>query len=184
MKIEKYFVLFVLIILTLTQTSYAIEVAPRISDREIIESLSELKAGQKALNQRFDAQNKSINQRFDAQNKSINQRFVSFEKRFTGLEKRFDSFERSINQQFDRLWTLMLVFISGIFVLIGYSIWDRKATLRPLEKRMDALEKELQRDLELRHDKGSLLTRLLQALRELAKKDEKLAGVLRSFSLL
>jgi len=31
-----------------------VEVAPRISDREIIESLAELKAGQKALEEKMD----------------------------------------------------------------------------------------------------------------------------------
>jgi len=33
---------------------FAVETAPRISDREIIESLATLKEGQKALNERFD----------------------------------------------------------------------------------------------------------------------------------
>ena len=32
----------------------AVEIAPRISDREIIESLATLKEGQKALKERFD----------------------------------------------------------------------------------------------------------------------------------
>jgi len=162
MKIEKYFVLFILIILTLTQASYAVEVAPRISDREIIESLAELKAGQKALSLRFESVDKHFDQRFD------------------GINQRFDD----MNKRFDQMWNLMLVIIAGIFGLIGFIVWDRKTALRPLEKRMDSLEKDLQHDLELRHEKGSLLTRLVQALRELAKQDEKLACVLRSFSLL
>ena len=34
--------------------SYGVEQAPRISDREIIEALAELKAGQQALHQRFE----------------------------------------------------------------------------------------------------------------------------------
>ena len=37
----------------LSTTVQAIEVAPRITDREIIESLAELKAGQKAMDKRF-----------------------------------------------------------------------------------------------------------------------------------
>jgi len=40
---------------------YAIEKADRISDREIIEKLTRLEEGQKALNQRFD----DMNRRFD-----------------------------------------------------------------------------------------------------------------------
>ena len=44
---------------------YAVEVAPRISDREIIESLAELKTGQQAINKRIDDLQVSTNQRFD-----------------------------------------------------------------------------------------------------------------------
>ena len=100
-------------VLIFTQASYAVEITPRISDREIIESLAELKAGQKALNQRFDQQNQSINQRFEHQNQSINQRFEDMDKRF------------------DQIWNLMLVIITGIFGLIGFIVWDRKTALRP-----------------------------------------------------
>jgi len=49
---------------------------------------------------------------------------------------------------------------------------------------MDRLERELHRDLELQHEEGSRLTRLVKVLREMAKTDEKLAAVLRSFSLM
>jgi hypothetical protein len=43
-----------LVLLTLTVSSaLAVEVAPRISDREIIESLAELKVGRKGLQQQI-----------------------------------------------------------------------------------------------------------------------------------
>ena len=52
-----------------------VEVAPRISDREIIERLSKLEEGQKQLrsemNQRFEA----IDQRFETLESQMNQRF-------------------------------------------------------------------------------------------------------------
>jgi len=138
----------IILLLMLTQLSYAVDVAPRISDREIIESLIELKAGQKAINQRFESLEKSIDQRFD---------FIS---------------------------NLMLVMLAGIFGLIGFIIWDRKTALKPLEKRLEAFERDVQHDLELRHENGSLLTRLVKSLQELAKQDEKVAVILRKFSLL
>ena len=137
----------------------AVETAPRISDREIIESLTELKAEQKALEARMD-------QRFEAFQQQIDQRF------------------EAVDQQFDKICTLMLVMIAGIFGLIGYIVWDRKTALRPVEQRLIALESEFHRDLEIQHEEGSRLTRLVEVLREMAKSDEKLANVLRSFSLL
>lgn len=154
----KGWVVAMLLVLTTPAVS-AVEVAPRISDREIIESLAELKAGQKALEERMDHRFVAIEGRFD-------QRFVSMEKRFAFVEN------------------LMLVTITGIFGLIGYIVWDRKTALRPVEERLTRMESELHRDLEIRHEGGSIPTRLVKALRELAKKDERLAGVLRSFSLL
>ena len=64
----KFFILtYFLIFTSLSVNVLALETAPRISDREIIESLATLKEGQKTINQRFDA----VNQRFDA----ANQRF-------------------------------------------------------------------------------------------------------------
>ena len=74
--------------------------------------------------------------------------------------------------------------IAGIFGLIGYTVWDRKTALRPVEQRLIALESEFHRDLEIQHEEGSRLTRLVKVLREMAKSDEKLANVLCNFSLL
>ena len=74
--------------------------------------------------------------------------------------------------------------MAGIMSLIGFVIWDRKTANRPFDKKMIKLEANLSHDLELRHEKGSLPTHLLQALRKLSENDPKLSGVLRSFSLL
>ena len=56
--------------------------------------------------------------------------------------------------------------------------------LKPVVERLEHLEKDVMRDLDINHKDGSLLTRLVMAMRELAKQDEKVASVLRSFSLL
>ncbi len=137
-----------LLLVVVAPSVIAVDVAPRISDREIIESLAELKAGQRALEAKMD-------QRFEA-----------------------------VDQRFNFLENLLMVIIAGIFGLIGYIVWDRKTALRPVEERLIKLENELHRDLEIQHEDGSRLTRLVKVLREMAKQDEKLANVLRSFSLL
>ena len=125
--------------------------APRITDREIIEGLADLKGEIRAIDQRFEA----VDQRFD-----------------------------QMDTQFDKIWNLMLVMIAGIFGLIGFIVWDRKTALKPLETRLDRIEAELHNDLEIQHQQGSKITRLINALRELAQTDPKVAGVLKSFSLL
>nr|VFJ64586.1 MAG: hypothetical protein BECKDK2373C_GA0170839_111910 [Candidatus Kentron sp. DK] len=201
------------------QPAGAVEVAPRISDREIIESLSALKEGQKSLDARLDAMEKRFDQRFEDMEKRFDERFAAIDQRFESMEKRFnerfESMEKELNERFKAIdqrfkavdqrfeaidrrfdsierilgWVLNLlsVLILGIIGLVGFVIWDRKTALRPLEKRVTALEiteEKLQNELELRHEEGSRFSRLLQALRERAKMDPELAAVLRSYSLL
>jgi hypothetical protein len=119
----------------------AVDVAPRISDREIIESLATLKQGQKDHAQRI-----------------------------TDLQ------------------TTMLALAGGMFTLIismfGYIAWDRRTYMRPIQERMDRYETILHKELDITNDAGSVLTRLVKALKQLAKTDQKVAEVLRSFSLL
>ncbi|MEA1969272.1 MAG: hypothetical protein U9N77_13785, partial [Thermodesulfobacteriota bacterium] len=87
--------------------AYAYDTAPRITDREIVESLVELKQGQKNINQRFEDMNTNINQRFE----DINQRF------------------EDMNQRFEELHSLILTLFGSVMALIvaliGYMIWDR-----------------------------------------------------------
>ncbi len=161
-----------------------VDVAPRISDREIIESLAELKAGQKALEEKMDL-------RFNAMQEQIDQRFTAIDQRFTAMQEQVDQRFIAVDQRFeaidrrlDFIQQLMLVTIAGIFGLIGFIIWDRYSTLRPMDMRLRRLEEDLERDLELQSPEGSKLTRLLHALRELAKEDKKVEAILRSFSLL
>ena len=154
MKRIIFFILF-FFILSLPVSILAVEVAPRISDREIIEKLTGLEAGQEALRS------------------EMNQRFEAVDQRFEALES-----------QYDRIWNLILVVLAGIMGLIGFIIWDRKTASQPLEKKITELEANLLRDLELRHEQGSLPTRLLHALRKLAENNPELSAILRSLSLL
>ena len=157
----KRIIFFILIffILSLPVSILAVEVAPRISDREIIEKLAGLKAGQDALRSEMKSGQ-------DALRSEMNHRFEALE------------------GQYERIWNLILVVLAGIMGLIGFIIWDRKTASQPLEKKIIELETNLLRDLELRHEQGSLPTRLMYALRKHAENDSELSAILRSFSLL
>ncbi|WPL11590.1 hypothetical protein [Thiorhodovibrio litoralis] len=172
--------------------AYGVDTAPRISDREIIESLARLEAGQKALaeqtDQRFKAMEAIIDQRFKAMEARIDQRFKTMEagidRRFAAVDQRFAAIEKRLDDQMLVMLSMFSALILLIVALFGYIVWDRRTALRPLEARLAELEQDLERDLQLRHEQGSLPTRLLNVLRQLAREDEKLAGVLRSFSML
>ncbi|PID55549.1 hypothetical protein CSB45_15450 [candidate division KSB3 bacterium] len=149
--------------------SGAVEIAPRISDREIVESLTELKQQQKALNQRMTDMIHSIDKRFDA------------------IDKRFEAMDRRFESMMEWMLTLFGVVISLIFGLLGYMIWDRRAALKPIREKIADLEdnsRQVTRQLEIDNPSGALLERLVAAFRELAKTDKKVADILRAFSLL
>nr|VFJ60088.1 MAG: hypothetical protein BECKDK2373B_GA0170837_108916 [Candidatus Kentron sp. DK] len=135
-------------------TTLAVEIAPRISDREIVERLTRLESGQQAIIQQMDV-------RFSAMEKRMDERFVAMENR--------------MDERLDAQWSLTLVLIVAIFGLIGFVVWDRKTALSPLERRFARIAEELERDLETDNPKGSKLARLVEMLREMASKDPRLA---------
>ena len=167
----------IFLLLLISFTASAVEVAPRISDREIIEALADIKAELKINAQRFEQMQATMDQRFEQMQTAMNQRFEQVDQRF----------EQS-NQQFNTMHNTMLTLFATVGALIvalfGYIVWDRRTALKPLEERFNALEKDLVYDLQLRDDGGSLLTRLLHAMRGLAQEDPKVAHVLKTFSLL
>ena len=92
--------------------------------------------------------------------------------------------QAALNKRLDDLNNIMLAIITLIVVLFGYILWDRRTMLKPVVERVERLEKNVVKDLDLSGDDDSKLTRLVNAMRELARTDEKVAAVLRSFSLL
>jgi chromosome segregation ATPase len=159
-------ILSIFVLHLIPSSAFAIKVAPRITDREIVEKLTRLEAGQAALNQRID----DVNRRID------------------DVNRRIDDLDKKFSQRIDDLFTLtlslsaiMATLIAGLF---GYIVWDRRTMMKPIQEKVEQLEKDFNRELDLHHEHGSLPARLIKALRELARTDEKLAAVLRSFSLL
>ena len=160
-------------------TTFAVEIAPRISDREIVERLTRLESGQQAIIQQMDVRFTAMEKRFTAMEKRFtamenhtNDRFSAMEKR---MDERFVAMEKRMDERLDAQWSLTLVLIVAIFGLIGFVVWDRKTALSPLERRFARIAEELERDLETDNPKGSKLARLVEMLREMASKDPRLA---------
>ena len=147
-----------LILLIMPASTLAVEVAPRISDREIIEKLVVLEAGQVALRSEMKAGQ-------------------------AALGKRMDDMNQRISSQQATMLALFSTMVALILALFAYIAWDRRTMLKPVVERLEHLEKDVMRDLDISHKDGSLLTRLVNAMRELAKQDERVASILRSFSL-
>ena len=168
----------------------AVEVAPRISDREIIERLTRLEEGQQsmgrqieqrfqAMEQRMEAVQEQVEQRMEAMHKQIEQRFGAMEQRMEAMQKQTEQRFLSMERRMDAQWSLTLVLIMAIIGLVGFVVWDRKTALKPLERRFGRIAHELERDLGVPSPEGSRLTRLIAALREIAPDDPKLSERMR-----
>ncbi len=121
----------------------AVEVAPRISDREIVESLTELKQQQKALDQRITDLIHNLDKRFEAIDKrfeAIDKRFDAIDKRFEANARRFDAMDRRFESMMNWMLALFGIVITLILGLLGYMIWDRRTALKPLREKVANLE--------------------------------------------
>ena len=177
----------------------AVEVAPRISDREIIERLTRLEEGQQSIRreiaQRFSSMEQrflSMEQRMETMQKQTEQRMEAMQKqteqRMEAMQKQTEQRFLSVEKRMDAQWNLTLALIMAIIGLVGFVIWDRKTALKPLERRFERIADELECDLGVASPEGSRLTRLIAALREIALDDpqlsERIREALRRHSLL
>ena len=161
----KRIIFFILIffILSLPVSILAVDVSPRISDREIIEKLAVLEAGQEALRSEMKYGQEALRSEMKYGQES--------------LGKRMDDMNAT-------MLTLFSTMVALILALFAYIAWDRRTMLKPVVDRLDNLERDVIKDLDLRHTESSLLSRQLKALREYAQDDPKLTEILRGLSLL
>jgi TolA-binding protein len=170
-----------LVLLSLPSQSFSVDVAPRITDREIVEKLTRLEEGIKAVNQRIDDVNRTLEQRIDDTNRRIddtNHRIEELQKalsqRIDDTNRRIDELKQDLGQRIDELrqtllWGIGITF-AGMFSLVGFVLWDRRSVLTPAVRQMD--------DLREREEK------LEAALREYASKSPELAESLKKMGLL
>ena len=149
---------------------FSVDVAPRITDREIVERLTRLEEGQKSLAQRIDDTNRHLDDGF----KALNQRIDDTNRRFDDTNRRIDELKQDLTQRIDELrqillWGIGIVF-AGMVSLVGFVLWDRRSVLTPAVRQMD--------DLREREEK------LEAALREYASKSPELAESLKKMGLL
>ena len=168
---------FSLLLLGLPAAALAVDIAPRISDREIIENLAVLKAGQVALGQRVI----DLREEMKAGQTALRSEMKAGQ---AALGQRMDDMNQRISSQQTTMLALFSSMVALILALFAYIAWDRRTMLKPVVDRLEHLEKEVMRDLDIGHKDGSLLTRLVKAVKELAKNDERAAAILRNLSLL
>ncbi len=184
---------------------FAVEIAPRITDREIVESLAKLQQGQQNIDKRFDDLRIEMNHRFEGVDKrfegvdkrfvevgkrfddlraDMNKRFEAVDRRFEAVDRRFDDLNRRMDTSHQTMLALFGALITLIVALFGYIAWDRRTLVKPLQEKLTVLEYQQTQEIQSRKADISRMDQLLDALRQLSQEDQKLASVLRSFSLL
>ena len=143
-----------LIIIGSALPTLAVEVAPRITDREIIERLTRLEEGQKAIIQRLD----NLSSRLETGLESLRKEMLA------GQEALRSDLRGLM------LWGFGILF-TGMFALIGFVLWDRHTAIRPVKLDLDELER-------------NKVNKLIGVLRKLSADDPKVSEALRTFGLL
>ena len=144
----------------LGRTAHAVEAAPRITDREIIQGLAEIKGEIRGIKARLD---------------SVDKRFEQVDKRFDvmqhNMDNRFDSIEKKIDQLVLLMTGMVGAFAAIVAITIGFAIWDRRTAVRPLQAQIWLLENEK-------------VEKMRKVMLAYAEKNKDWAAVLRSFGLL
>jgi hypothetical protein len=174
-------IVFIFLHLFLPMSLWAVEIAPRISDREIIEKLVVLEEGQKALRTEMKSGQEALRAEMKSGQEALRAEMKlgqeALNKRLDDLNKRQDDSNNTMLVLFGSLITL-------IVALFGYIAWDRRTMVKPVIEQVNRLERKVLDDLDLEHSDGSLLRRQLEALRQYAAKNPEFAEILRGLALL
>jgi len=126
-------------ILLIPMVAAAAEKAPRITDREIVERLTRLEEGQKAIDKRIDDLRAEMNGRIDDLRAEMNGRIddlrAEMNGRFQAMDKRFDTLQRMLG-----------LFITISLVILGFVLrmqWQMQRRQTGLETAFNAHKDEL-----------------------------------------
>ena len=158
----------------------AVESVPDISDREIVEKLSFLEAGQKALDQRIT----DLRSEMKSGQESLRSEMKSGQE---ALRSEMKSGQEALNSRISDMNSTMIALFGAMIALIiaifAYISWDRRTMVKPLIAQANRLERSIVSELDLYHVSGSLLQRQLKALREYAGKNPEFAEIMRGLAL-
>ncbi len=129
-------VLLMVMCLAMGSIALAVDVAPRISDREIIEGLSELKQGNRDLNDRIGDLNQSLNLRIS----DTNQRIDDTNQRIDDTNRRIDDLSQSVSKRFDDLTQSMNIRFNDLQQNMNQRFAVNDQRFMAIEQRFDGLQ--------------------------------------------
>ncbi|OHC05238.1 MAG: hypothetical protein A2Z57_03080 [Planctomycetes bacterium RIFCSPHIGHO2_12_39_6] len=155
---KKFFILlFFSIALLSYSAAFAVEVAPRISDREIIEGLADIRGDIKKLEvevkgdiKKLEVEVKGDIKELRAEINAVRAEIKAVDKRFDAVDKRFDD----MNSRFDDLRWMFSIFITISIVILGF-------VLR-MQWQMHKKQTQVETILETQKDELAFLKRLIE----------------------
>ena len=160
---SRFFLPWVVTVLLLPGLVWAVETAPALTDREIVERLTRLEVGQTALRA-------EVGQLREDMNRQTQQ-----------LRAEMGQLREDMNLQFTRQFRLTVALLSAfaalVAAIIGFALWDRRTMLRPFERTVRTLEDDLTTNRQR-------VEALVDAFRVLGQRDPAVANVLKQFNLL
>lgn len=140
------FAIFLCLSVFLLKTAHVIavevEVAPRITDREIIERLTQLEYGQKNLEKQLEGLRFEMNTRFE----SVDKRFDAVDKRFDDLRSEMNAKFESVDKRFDILQWMFGLFITISIIILGFvlrMLWLMQKKQTIMESTLEKQKEEL-----------------------------------------
>ena len=156
MKLLSIFI--ISIIISVQAFSQTKEVPFTLDDRDrIMRTEVEVGSLRKEMNSRFEG----IDSKFDA----INSRFDAIDSKFEAIDSKFEA----LNSKLDGLYWGFGIVITLVLFLFGYIIFDRRATIKPLEQDVSIIK--------YRQDN------LSKVINEFAKKDKGFAEAMKRVAL-
>jgi len=134
---------------------FAVDVAPRISDKEIIEGLADIRGDIKTLRAEMNGRFEAVDRRFEVVDRRfevVDERFESVDKRFGSVDKRFDA----IDKRFDDLHWMFIMFMTIALVILSFVI--------RMQWQMNKKQAQMETSLETQKDELSFLKSLIEKL--------------------
>jgi DNA repair exonuclease SbcCD ATPase subunit len=139
------------------------EIPFTVADRE---RLVRIELSLKELDKRQEEFRRYVDKRLEEVDKRLEELRQYVDKRFEEIDKRFD-------QMMTFLWILSAVFVTIVALVIGFALWDRRSMIR--QARREAVE-EMERSGKIKD--------LVEAFRELGKRNKEVTQILEKFRLM
>ena len=148
------------------------------TDHEIIERLTRVET---RLDEGLKRLEDSINQLREDMQLQNQQLREDMQLQNQQLREDMQQLREGLNNQLDRHFQLILGVLAAFTLMfisiLGFAVWDRRTMVRPFSDKVKSLEDDLS-------TKGRRLDVILDALRSLGQRDERVAAILKRLNLL